>query len=329
MKKGANFGGSRSFGNGAGYESAVMMNFRGQDKKQQTPGQLGQNPNMDQTDEYIVNLQQQIHFMELELKILREKVTEDEQKSGIGSLYDDDKTSHQHISLLKTKYAQMKRDFDQEMQQLGKKSLQVKGQEFVLDSQIKVLKEQIQKLKNQESEYKDQAREETGSLGQTTKDQNRQEMMLEGDLRTLNDGINSAETTHFEHKLHQDREVEFDKLGTNRHDLEVNLVTGLKEKKEKELAECKAALEQCAKDFLAKAEYQNALKETAELLNSIEEAKVKIQYLEIQVGLLSEQTEALNNRREDLTEEKKLADQKNEEYKTQFKAQEEIAKKRL
>ena len=105
MKKGANFGGSRSFGNGAGYESAVMMNFRGQDKKQQTPGQLGQNPNMDQTDEYIVNLQQQIHFMELELKILREKVTEDEQKSGIGSLYDDDKTSHQHISLLKTKYA--------------------------------------------------------------------------------------------------------------------------------------------------------------------------------------------------------------------------------
>ena len=96
----------------------------------------------------------------------------------------------------------MKRDFDQEMQQLGKKSLQVKGQEFVLDSQIKVLKEQIQKLKNQESEYKDQAREETGSLGQTTKDQNRQEMMLEGDLRTLNDGINSAETTHFEHKLH-------------------------------------------------------------------------------------------------------------------------------
>ena len=71
-----------------------MMNFRGQEKKQLTPGQLGANPNMDETDEYIVNLQQQIHFMELELKILREKVIEDEQKSGIGSLYDDDKTSH-------------------------------------------------------------------------------------------------------------------------------------------------------------------------------------------------------------------------------------------
>jgi hypothetical protein len=32
--------------------------------------------------------------MDLELKILKEKVIEDEKKSGIGSLYDDDKTSH-------------------------------------------------------------------------------------------------------------------------------------------------------------------------------------------------------------------------------------------
>ena len=58
--------------------------------------------------------------MELELKILKEKVLEDEQKSGIGSLYDDDKTSHQHISLLKVKYAQMKKDFDHKLVQLNK-----------------------------------------------------------------------------------------------------------------------------------------------------------------------------------------------------------------
>jgi len=46
--------------------------------------------------------------MELELKILKEKVVEDEQKSGIGSLFDDDKSSHQHIQLLKTKYGSMR-----------------------------------------------------------------------------------------------------------------------------------------------------------------------------------------------------------------------------
>ena len=67
------------------------MNFRGQDKTKDPA--LGVNPNSSVEDEYIANLQQQIHFMELELKILKEKVVEDEKKSGIGSLFDDEKSS--------------------------------------------------------------------------------------------------------------------------------------------------------------------------------------------------------------------------------------------
>lgn len=80
------------------------MNFRGQDAENKNQFS---NPNDPVSDEYIENLQQQLHFMDLEFKILKEKVMEDEKKSGIGSLYDDDKTSHQHINLLKTKYAMM------------------------------------------------------------------------------------------------------------------------------------------------------------------------------------------------------------------------------
>ncbi len=68
------------------------MNFRGQDKARDPA--LGANPNLNVEDEYISNLQQQIHFMELELKILKEKVVEDEKKSGIGSLFDDEKSSY-------------------------------------------------------------------------------------------------------------------------------------------------------------------------------------------------------------------------------------------
>lgn len=56
--------------------------------------------------------------MELELKILKEKVIADEKDSGIGSLFDDEKTSHQHIQLLKTKYQEMRRDFDKKQDDL-------------------------------------------------------------------------------------------------------------------------------------------------------------------------------------------------------------------
>ena len=98
--------------------------------------------------------------MTLELKILKEKVLEDSAKSGIGSLYDDDKSSHQHISLLKTKYAKMKKDFDREMQELSKNSLKIKGQGFVLDSQIKIIKEQMTKLKAMEADFTEESTEE-------------------------------------------------------------------------------------------------------------------------------------------------------------------------
>ena len=86
---------------------------------------------------------------------------------------------------------------------------------------------------------------------------------------------------------------------------------------------------QIEKDFLAMKDYQNALSETAKLRQQIEDAKVKVQFLEIQVNLLTEATEMLNTKRDDLAEEKKLADSKNEELKTQLKAKEEIENKRL
>ena len=66
--------------------------------------------------------------MELELKILKEKVIEDEKNSGIGSMFDDEKTSHQHINLLKTKYMKMRRDYEKKMQELNKIRLGTNGE---------------------------------------------------------------------------------------------------------------------------------------------------------------------------------------------------------
>ena len=90
--------------------------------------------------------------MDLELKILKEKVVDDENKSGIGGLFDDEKTSHQHIHLLKTKYRQMRIDFEKKAQELKKIKLDVVGQRFILDSQIDTIQNQTQELYEQKRE---------------------------------------------------------------------------------------------------------------------------------------------------------------------------------
>ena len=79
--------------------------------------------------------------MELELKILKEKVIEDEKNSGIGSLFDDEKTSHQHIQLLKEKYMDMRKRFEKRTQDQAKRRLEIVGEQFILDSQIKTMQD--------------------------------------------------------------------------------------------------------------------------------------------------------------------------------------------
>jgi len=123
--------------------------------------------------------------MELELRILKEKVIEDEKKSGIGSLYDDDKTSHQHIQLLKTKYAKMKRDADRNMEKLGKENLKVIGEQFVLQAQIKIMREQNQDLSTQHRDYDQQIKKKQFDCEKEGKDQQRVRLELEAEMRNM------------------------------------------------------------------------------------------------------------------------------------------------
>ena len=132
-------------------------------------------------------------------------------------------------------------------------------------------------------------------------------------MRDLNNTLVKTERTHYEHKIFNDKDVAFTNEGQQRHDQEVELYTALKARKEKELADLKAALAQIEKDFNAMREYQNALAETEQLRNKIEAAKIKVQFLEIQINILSETVEALKLKQEDLEEEKKIADLKHEE----------------
>jgi len=77
------------------------------------------------------------------------------------------------------------------------------------------------------------------------------------------------------------------------------------------------------------AELQASIAEANSLKEKIEEAKVKIQMMDVTVKVLGEANEFLARRREELQEEKTEAEHKREELRTSCKAQEDIASKRL
>ena len=139
-----------------------------------------------------------------------------------------------------------------------------------------------------------------------------EQMSLENEMRSLSDNLQRAETVHFDNKMKQDGDEAREEVFKYRHDHEVELLTGQLDKKKEEHATVKAGLVQVEKDFLAMIDYQNALKETNELNERIEAAKVQIQFLSIQVEIAQEVSEQLNNKRDELVEAKKISDDKYE-----------------
>lgn len=108
----------------------------------------------DPKKDYAATLKEQVQFMDLELKLLKEKVKEAESKANMGDIYqNDEKTSHEHIDQLRVKYAQMRRNFDLQKQDLEKQKIDILGEQFVLNSQLQVLKDEVAKIEADKEEW--------------------------------------------------------------------------------------------------------------------------------------------------------------------------------
>ena len=179
--------------------------------------------------------------MELELKILKEKVVEDEKKSGIGSLFDDEKSSFQHISLLKQKYQKMRRDFDKKTEELNKFKLNVVGDQFVLDSQISVMLTQNSKIEDQQKEYDFNTKKRLFELERELKDLSKQRFDLENEIRALDSDFTREAEENYNDKMTIVKDKEFEELGKQRFELEVKLEDTLIKAKDDEIAAFKDA----------------------------------------------------------------------------------------
>ena len=60
-------------------------------------------------NDFIDNLKKQIYFMEMELKLMKEREREIAKSGGFTQLFNDDKDPSIHIQQLKVKYANMRK----------------------------------------------------------------------------------------------------------------------------------------------------------------------------------------------------------------------------
>ena len=106
-------------------------------------------------NDFIENLKKQIYFMEMELKLMKEREREIAKSGGFTQLFNDDKDPSIHIQQLKVKYANMRKKMEDQILTLNDKKREVTGENVSLRAKLASLQKLEQdvynKLKNMEN----------------------------------------------------------------------------------------------------------------------------------------------------------------------------------
>lgn len=267
--------------------------------------------------------------MELELKILKEKVVEDEKKSGIGSLFDDEKTSHQHIHLLKIKYQEMRRNFDKITEELQKRKIEVMGDQLVLDSQIRTLQKQQEKMQNEQNDWKLKHNKIKHATEQTLTKVRKAKNDIEKELRLLNDTFKRESDENYKFKLTIDNNNKFGELNKDRHNKSIELLQDMLQKKNEELQKILDDRAKAEAAYQGMGELQGLIKEANDINEQIEKKHVELEHFQVTIKGYEAFTEYLLEKKERYDEDKKHTDETNEDLDRQVRTKEETAQKRI
>ena len=217
--------------------------------------------------------------MELELKILKEKVVDDEANSGIGGLFDDEKTSHQHIDLLKTKYIAMRREFEIAKDKKNDQMIDVKGTQDIYDSQINAITTQMSTLYEKKEDYEGNIKKDLYDTEKKVKEAGKVRATLDAEVRAYDQQFQKETSERFENVMILDKGTQFAELNKLRFERDTKCVQAflkLKEDSHKKISDGRAAADA---DYMGRKDLQDQITKMNEHLEGIEKNHVELQHL--------------------------------------------------
>lgn len=104
-------------------------------------------------NDYIENLKKQIYFMEMELKLMKEREKEIQKSGGFTQLFNDDRDPSQHILQLKTKYSQMRQKMETKIEELTQLKRNLTCENVSLKAKYDVLSGFARELNNRINQF--------------------------------------------------------------------------------------------------------------------------------------------------------------------------------
>ena len=226
-------------------------------------------------NDFIDNLKKQIYFMEMELKLMKEREREIAKSGGFTQLFNDDKDPSIHIQQLKVKYANMRKKMEDEILLLNDKKREIIGINVSLKAKLKSVQDFEQdvynKLKELEKEKKSTLNEKNSQFFE--KDNERTN--LEADNRLSISKLTQTLNENEDLKYNIETDDKIGKMSQEDFNEKIKLIDDLVDIKGKELNDCREKI----KIIIEKAEsvpnYKEEQENNEKYKKEIEELKDK------------------------------------------------------
>ena len=236
------------------------------------------NKNLQSSDvesDFISNLKKQIYFMEMELKLMKEREREINKSGGFTQLFNDDKDPSIHIQQLKTKYANMRKKMEDEIANLNDKKREIIGCNVSLKAKLDTLQKLeldiYNKVKGLESDKTNELNREKLNL----EEKDNEKINLEAENRLNNTKLKATINNNedLDYKIKTDDEIS--KMSQNDFDNEIKLVEDLVQIKGEELSQCREKINEITQKAESVPNYKEESEKNVEYKQQIEELKDK------------------------------------------------------
>ena len=259
--------------------------------------------------DFIDNLKKQIYFMEMELKLMKEREREIAKSGGFTQLFNDDKDPSIHIQQLKVKYANMRKKMEDEILLLNDKKREIIGINVSLKAKLKSVQDFEQEVYNK---LKELEREKKSTLNEKNSlffEKDNEKTNLEADNRlsktNLNQTLNENETL----KYNIETEDKIGKMSQDDFNEKIKLVEDLVEIKGKELSECREQIKVITEKAESVPNYKEEQENNEKYRKEIEELKEKNLKLQTEAECAEMVNNYLIKKKNDvITERKKYID---------------------
>ncbi|MCQ2818544.1 MAG: hypothetical protein MJ252_14845 [archaeon] len=260
-------------------------------------------------EEFIENLKKQIYFMEMELKLMKEREKEIQKSGGFTQLFNDERDPSTHIQQLKTKYSNMRVKMADEVEGLNQKQREVSALNVSLKAKLEALqkleKAAFEKYSNYENKSSNKINNIQNNFGQ--KNQERNELEANNRMKVNQLAQEIQKNKELEYQITSEQKM--NELTEKEFQAELDLIENMTKEKtnsyEDYLKKINVANSKCTEEPYFKGEMEKN-KDFKEKIKDLErkaiDVKMQAEGLEIVNNFLIEKKKALAEERKKLVE---------------------------